>query len=160
MSNIVSLTENRVQDVVSSSETVDLPRKKKDSRQEKIQHLKRTLLQARSVILEELSPPGSSLTESHSEVGADVLDRSACDLERTLRLLLRERGRTKLNAIEDALERIQEGTFGVCDDCGEKIPVGRLEVMPFATRCRDCKSIQERHERLFSSNDESDFYED
>jgi DnaK suppressor protein len=100
------------------------------------------------------------LTDSVAEAGADILDRSAYDLDRTLRLLLRERGRTKLNAIDDALERIQEGTFGVCEDCGEKIPVGRLEVMPFATRCRDCKSIQERRERLFSSDDESGFLYD
>jgi DnaK suppressor protein len=78
-------------------------------------------------------------------------------LERTLCLLLRERGRNKLRAIDDALERIREGTFGVCEDCGEKIPVGRLEVMHFATTCRDCQTLREKRDKLFSDNDESGF---
>jgi DnaK suppressor protein len=107
--------------------------------------------------LEELSPAGSALTDTLPESEPDILDQSANDLERTLCLLLRERGRNKLKAIDDALERIQEGTFGVCEDCGEKIPVGRLEVMPFATTCRDCKTLREKRDKLFSSSDESGF---
>jgi DnaK suppressor protein len=157
MSNIMGLSETNRHDGSSRSALVDLTRKKKNSRQEKLKRLEKGLRQARTLILEELSSSGTSLADGLGDAGADVLDRSACDLERTLRLLLRERGRTKLNAIDDALERIREGTFGDCEDCGEKIPIGRLEVMPFATTCRDCKSLQEKREKLFSGNDESGF---
>ena len=157
MSNIIGFSRTSRHDGSSRSELVDLPRKKKNSRQEQLKRLEKGLRQARTLILEELSSPGASMADGLGDGGADFLDRSACDLERTLRLLLRERGRTKLNAIDDALERIQEGTFGDCEDCGEKIPIGRLEVMPFATTCRDCKSLQEKREKLFSGNDESGF---
>jgi len=156
VSNNIGLVQNNTQDASSHSE-VDLPRKKKDSRRDQVQRLEKALLQARSVILKELSPAGSALTDTLPDAEPDILDQSANDLERTLYLLLRERGRNKLRAIDDALERIQEGTFGECEDCGEKIPVGRLEVMPFATTCRDCQTLRERHARLFSDNDESGF---
>ena len=53
------------------------------------------------------------------------------------------RHRTKLKAIEEALRRIDEGDYGICEDCDEEIPVGRLNAMPFAVRCIEC---QEKHE--------------
>jgi DnaK suppressor protein len=136
---------------------VELRPSKKNSRQRQIEHFRRSLLQARQLILEELSPAGSSLIDTPVEMGADIFDRSTSDLERTLSLILKERGRNKLKAIEDALERIQEGTFGFCEECGEKIPLGRLEVMPFATTCRDCKTQQERREKLLAREGETGF---
>ncbi|RPI36190.1 MAG: TraR/DksA family transcriptional regulator, partial [Nitrospiraceae bacterium] len=53
------------------------------------------------------------------------------------------RHRTKLEAIEEALRKIDEGDYGICEDCDEDIPVGRLNAMPFAVRCIEC---QEKHE--------------
>lgn len=159
MSNNIGLAVNNMQEVLPHPE-VDLVRKKKGSRHEQAQRLKKALLQAKSVILEELSSTGSALADRPPEVEADFIDQSTIDLERTLCLLLRERDRDKLNAIDDALERIQEGTFGVCEDCGGKIPVGRLEVMPFATTCRDCKTLREKRDRLFSGSGQSGFHYD
>jgi DnaK suppressor protein len=155
MPNSTGLAAGNPGNPVSGTD-VELARKK-NLGQERVQRFKNALLKARSVILEELSPAGSSMTESPVDAGADVLDRSASDLERTLSLLLRERDRNKLKAIDDALERIQEGTFGYCEDCGDKIPQGRLEVMPFATTCIDCKSLQEKRDRLLSGENERTF---
>jgi DnaK suppressor protein len=53
------------------------------------------------------------------------------------------RHRTKLKAIEEALRRIDEGDYGICEDCDEEIPVGRLNAMPFAVRCIECQEKQE-----------------
>jgi DnaK suppressor protein len=53
------------------------------------------------------------------------------------------RHRSTLKAIEEALRKIDEGDYGICEDCDEDIPVGRLNAMPFAVRCIDC---QEKHE--------------
>jgi DnaK suppressor protein len=156
MSNNSGLSVNNTESLLFSTQVALAPNKK-NSRKERVQRFKHALLQARSVILAELSPAGSALTHSIADVSADILDRSASDLERTLCLLLRERGRNKLKAIDEALERIQDGTFGFCEDCGEKIPLGRLEVMPFATLCRDCKTLHERREKLFSSDREAAF---
>lgn len=156
MSNNSGLAVSSTENLLSGS-GVDLAPNKKDSRQEQTQRFKRALLQARSVILEELSPAGSTLTDNLADVEADILDRSASDLERTLCLLLRERGRNKLKAIDDALERIQDGTFGFCEDCGDKIPLGRLEVMPFAITCIDCKSLREKRDKLLSRKEEDSF---
>jgi DnaK suppressor protein len=63
------------------------------------------------------------------------------------------RHRSQLREIEEALRKISEGTYGICDDCEEEIPVGRLNVMPFALRCVDC---QEKHEILRSEGSEGE----
>lgn len=53
------------------------------------------------------------------------------------------RQRARMRAIEEALLRIDEGTYGTCEDCEEKISVGRLNAVPFALRCVECQEIQE-----------------
>ena len=58
---------------------------------------------------------------------------------------------TQLRAIEEALLRIDEGTFGICEDCEEKISPGRLNAMPFALRCVEC---QESYEIMRSGSEE------
>ena len=121
------------------------------------QGIKKALLQAKSLLLKELASNSTPSSENSAEIPADVFDLSANELERNMSLLLKERGRNKLRAIDDALERIEEGTFGVCEDCGGEIPLGRLEVMPFAATCRDCKSKQERRDKLFSGPREDTF---
>ena len=82
--------------------------------------------------------------------GGDVCDIASSDRERELRLRLSERERLKLRAIEDALERIEDGTFDMCEDCGAKIPIGRLKVMPFTTACVKCQSDKEKKHKLYA----------
>jgi DnaK suppressor protein len=56
----------------------------------------------------------------------------------------------ELQAIEDALERMREGTYGLCEDCDGQIPLARLQAVPYATRCVKCQSASEScHGRLF-----------
>ena len=66
---------------------------------------------------------------------------------------LRAREATLLVKIDRALEKITEGTFGICENCGEKIGVKRLEARPVAELCIDCKTEQERAERSIAEND-------
>ena len=156
MSHLVGPAFNTEKNAPCRSE-VELAQRKKRSREQQLQSLERALLQARAVILKEMSQAGTTLAENPADVGADIFDRSTSDLDRTLCFLLRERGRNKLNAIDEALERMRDGSFGICEDCGQKIPLGRLEVMPFTTMCRDCKSLQEKRERLFAVENEPEF---
>jgi DnaK suppressor protein len=61
------------------------------------------------------------------------------------------RHQSQLRDIEEALRKIEEGTYGICDECEEDIPLGRLNAMPFALRCVDC---QEKHEMMSPSERE------
>lgn len=73
----------------------------------------------------------------------DVGDDAANTYARQLLLGMGERDRQVLRQVDEALDRIEAGTFGECEECGEPIAVARLEAMPYATLCVDCKEIQE-----------------
>lgn len=66
------------------------------------------------------------------------------------------RHQAQLRDIDEALRKIEEGTYGICDECEEDIPLGRLNAMPFALRCVDC---QERHEMMSSSEREEKVFQ-
>ncbi len=74
-------------------------------------------------------------------------DRAALESERNATLRIRDRERKLISKIEQALERIEDGTFGVCEECGEGIGVERLKARPVTTLCIDCKADQEEEER-------------
>ena len=57
-------------------------------------------------------------------------------------------------AIEDALLRLGEGSYGICDECGEEIGVGRLKVMPFTRLCVRCQEELEKETRMMKSFDD------
>jgi DnaK suppressor protein len=57
---------------------------------------------------------------------------------------LSERERGMLREIDEALDRIDEGTYGICEECGEPIAETRLKALPYATLCVDCKADRER----------------
>jgi DnaK suppressor protein len=82
-------------------------------------------------------------TQSH----ADPNDRATAESGRSFDLRLRDRDRKLIGKIKAALERIDEGTFGICEDCGQAIEEKRLEVRPVTSQCIECKEDQERRER-------------
>jgi len=77
----------------------------------------------------------------------DILDSVSEERTRELELLLTDREKRKLKQIDDALDRIEEETYGLCEECGVRIPKQRLKVMPFARYCVDCQEKSERDER-------------
>ncbi|CAK9253101.1 unnamed protein product [Sphagnum jensenii] len=78
----------------------------------------------------------------------DEIDQATTDIEQSMRMRLRNREVLFLKKIDEALTRIEEGTFGECDSCGEDIGLLRLEARPTATHCVSCKEEQERKETL------------
>jgi len=125
-----------------------------------LQQFKKQLVQDRLVLLQSISPKMDSSPRVGDPEGGDVCDIASSDRERELRLRLSERERQKLRQIEEALERIEEGTFGNCDECGCKIPIGRLKIMPFTTVCVPCKSREEQKRKLYAEEAESAFARD
>lgn len=89
------------------------------------------------------------LTLSHDDL-ADEVDLASSDLNQSLSLRLRDRERLLLQKIEEALEKVENGTFGICEDCEEPIEPKRLEARPVATLCIKCKETQERDEKVFA----------
>jgi RNA polymerase-binding transcription factor len=76
----------------------------------------------------------------------DPTDRATMESERNLTLRIRDRERKLRNKIEDALARIEAGTFGICEVCEEEIDYARLEARPVTTLCINCKAEQEQDE--------------
>lgn len=79
----------------------------------------------------------SSMPIHMADIGSD-------NFEQEFTLQLMETEGTTLENIEAALERIEDGTYGVCEECGVKIPKMRLEAIPYATMCVKCASQMER----------------
>lgn len=77
----------------------------------------------------------------------DEIDTASSEVGLAFIGRLRERERGLLNKITSALEKIEQGTFGECEQCGEEIGIKRLEARPVAELCIDCKAEQEKLER-------------
>jgi len=77
----------------------------------------------------------------------DPTDRASVETHRNFQLRIRDRERKLINKIQRALNKIEEGTFGVCEDCGGEISEDRLNVRPFTSQCIRCKKEMEEKER-------------
>ena len=84
------------------------------------------------------------------ETFPDPTDRASMESDRNFLLRIRDRERKLILKIKDALERVNDGTFGICEVCGEEISEKRLKARPVTTLCIDCKTKQEAEERLKS----------
>jgi len=90
-----------------------------------------------------------TLTEMNAQSGniPDPNDRATVESDRSFELRLRGRERRLMDKIDEALTRIDEGTYGICDECGEEIGIKRLEARPVAKYCIECKTRQEQREK-------------
>jgi DnaK suppressor protein len=112
----------------------------------KWKEIRDNLLKMREDILREISKSLKNGTETTvtAEPSGDIYDQASSERDRELGLLLGDRDREKLHSIDEALLRIKEGEYGICEECEEEIPLGRLKAMPFARHCVKCKSDLER----------------
>lgn len=104
------------------------------------------LLKMKQEALQEIVRSIKSGSESSAaeETSGDIYDQASSERDRELELLLNDREREKLHNIDEALLRMSEGEYGICEECDEDIPVGRLKVLPFTRHCVKCKSDLER----------------
>jgi RNA polymerase-binding transcription factor len=77
----------------------------------------------------------------------DPTDRASLEADRNFMLRIRDRENKLIKKIKRALDRIENGTFGVCEKCGEDISVKRLKARPVTTLCIDCKTKEEAFEK-------------
>jgi DnaK suppressor protein len=111
-------------------------------------YFKQRLLDWRSTLLDEVDQTRAELRhDSHHEVG-DEADRATREAAQTLELRTRDRYRKLLGKIDAALDRIDNGTYGWCEDTGEPIGLARLEARPVTTLCVEAQERRELRERL------------
>ena len=102
------------------------------------------LLRWRNDLLREADGTLASLSEG-GILEADITDRASVETDRALELRTRDRARKLISKIDQALQRIEGGTYGYCEESGEPIGLKRLEARPIATLSIEA---QERHERM------------
>ncbi|OGV98259.1 MAG: RNA polymerase-binding protein DksA [Nitrospinae bacterium RIFCSPLOWO2_02_39_17] len=116
--------------------------------QKNLDYFKEELLKQRQDILTEAAKTVNENLVVAGEELSDTIDRSSIESDRNFTLRLRDRERKLLKKIDEALERIESKTFGICEECGEGIGVNRLKVRPVATLCIACKEEQEKREKM------------
>ncbi|MDR2194935.1 MAG: TraR/DksA family transcriptional regulator [Treponema sp.] len=77
----------------------------------------------------------------------DLVDSASDDIDRKMLEALGTQDMKRLKLIDSALTRIQQGKYGLCIRCGKRIPRDRLEAIPYALMCIECKSLEERRNR-------------
>lgn len=116
------------------------------------------LLEIKKQILREISEDLKQGREGAKDDGMDTYDLASEERDREISFILSDREREKLQAVEDALERIEEGTYGICESCDSEIAAGRLEALPFTRVCVSCQSEREKEAKLSRRFDDDRAY--
>jgi len=119
-----------------------------------LKQIQNMLLERKMEILGKLLEEHETYVQHLKTETGDLADEAYDVIERDLAYDLSIAEKTELEEINEALRKIEEGTYGICEDCGEKIPVERLKVKPYARYCIKCKEKRERKKILRSHIEE------
>jgi len=109
-----------------------------------LKNARERLLEMKRQILREISEDLRHGREGAKDDGMDTYDLASEERDREINFILSDREREKLQSVEEALERIDEGSYGICDSCESEIAAGRLEAMPFTRLCVSCQAEREK----------------
>jgi len=110
--------------------------------------MRKSLAGLKEQILKQLALENSEFQELIEDMKPkDLADIASDDIDRRILESLGSAEMRRLQMIESALGRLRDGHYGVCMSCGKKIPRERLEAIPYAVLCIDCKSSEERRNR-------------
>lgn len=105
---------------------------------------KKILLKEREQIIGEVKQISESSKEMGQDGIQDIGDEAANIYNKQILLSLNENERMRLQEVDESLDRIENGTYGICEECGEPIGLKRLEVRPVAKYCVPCKTKLEK----------------
>ena len=136
----------RVSPIPSATKSVTAKRKVKTSSQgKKYAAIRRDLERHRKELLEEavegLANPNGQ------ETFPDVSDQATAEAEQNFSMRIREREQRLVKKIDEALERMDQNIYGICERCEEEIPYPRLKARPVTTLCINCKTLEEQEEK-------------
>ena len=107
--------------------------------------IRRALERQRADLLEEV---GDALSQHKTpEALPDVSDQASAEEDQRFSMRIMEREQNLLKKVNEALERMKNRTYGICEQCGEDIPYKRLKARPVTTFCIECKTLQEQKEQ-------------
>jgi DnaK suppressor protein len=112
-----------------------------------LEYFRRKLLVWKEDILRESRETLSQL-QTETENHPDIADRASSETDRALELRTRDRQRKLISKIDEALRRIEDGSYGYCEETGEPIGLARLEARPIATLSLEAQERHERRERV------------
>ena len=114
--------------------------------QDKLEYFRELLQGKMNELLTEAERTVAGMTDA-KETFPDPTDRAALESDRNFLLRIRDRERKLISKIQEAISRIDDGTYGICEMCGEEIGEKRLEARPVTTLCVACKKRQEAMEK-------------
>ncbi|HRK01809.1 MAG TPA: TraR/DksA C4-type zinc finger protein [Oligoflexia bacterium] len=117
--------------------------------QKSLTKFKKMLLEERQNVLNHSKKDRNDIIVDSDDL-ADETDLAASEVSQALAFSLRDRERLLLSKIDQALEKIEEGTFGICETCEEPIEIRRLEARPVSNLCLSCKELEEHKEKIFA----------
>jgi DnaK suppressor protein len=123
------------------------PEKEKKQRREFLKQAADTLQETKKQLLKEMQGRVKGETEGVKDEGRDTYDLASDERDREINFILNDREREKLHAIDDALQRIKDKTYGICESCEGEIQLGRLKVLPFTRLCVKCQEETEKESK-------------
>jgi DnaK suppressor protein len=111
-------------------------------------YFKKLLVERLNALLEGAEKTVSGMSNDYKEELLDPTDRAALESDRNFTLRIRDRERRLIGKLNEALEKIEDGTFGICETCGNQISEKRLMARPVTTLCIECKTEEEQKEKM------------
>ena len=121
--------------------------KEKKQRREFLKQAADTLQETKKQLLKEMQGRVKEETEGVKDEGRDTYDLASDERDREINFILNDREREKLLAIDEALQRIKDKTYGICESCEGEIQLGRLKVLPFTRLCVKCQEETEKESK-------------
>ena len=116
-------------------------------KKKKLEEFQGLLQEQMDQLLHDAGKTVSEMTDEKTNF-PDPTDRASLESDRNFELRIRDRERRLIGKIREALDRIEAGDFGECEDCGDQIGDARLKARPVTTLCIECKTEQERQEKI------------
>lgn len=132
-----------------------LPKNYKPTQKEKFmnakmkEYFRQKLVSWKKSLLKESSQTLNNL-QNENEAKPDITDRASEEIDRSFELRTRDRERKLINKIDAALKRIEDGSYGYCDETGDPISIKRLEARPVATLSLEAQEMHEKAEKRIS----------
>jgi DnaK suppressor protein len=121
--------------------------KEKKQRRDFLKQASDMLQEMKRSLMKEMRGRVKGETEGSKDEGRDTYDLASDERDREINFILNDREREKLHAIDEALQRISEKTYGLCESCEGEIQLGRLKVLPFTRLCVRCQEENEKESK-------------
>src|SRR3970282_1091632 len=121
--------------------------KEKKQRREFLKQASEMLEEMKRSLMKEMQGRVKEETEGIKDEGRDTYDLASDERDREINFILNDREREKLLAIDEALQRIKDKTYGLCENCEGEIHLGRLKILPFSRLCVRCQEETEKENK-------------